>query len=197
MGAISLKYKSKSGNLAAPGDVDPGAMIPLATTVVGAGGASTVTFSSIPQDYEHLQIRFLARTARANQEDNIQIRFNSDSGNNYAAHVLYGDGATASSFSDGSSISFNTRSVVAAASSTSGIFGNGVIDILDYRNTNKHKTVRSLNGYDANGTGQVRLSSGLWMNTAAITSIAIVSANAANIVEYSHFALYGIKRAGA
>ena len=165
----------------------------IATTTVGSGGTSTITFSAIPSAYTHLQIRFLARTARANQEDNIQLRFNSDSGGNYAAHVLYGDGATAGSFSDGTSITFNTRSVVAAASSTSGIFGSGVIDILDYTNTSKNTTVRSLNGYDNNGSGQVRLSSGLWMNTAAVTSITIVSANAANISEYSSFALYGIK----
>jgi len=178
-----------SGHLFAPS----GAYDSIATTTVGAGGTGSVTFSSIPSTYTHLQIRFLARTARANQEDNIQLRFNSDSGGNYAAHVLYGDGATAGSFSDGSSITFNTRSVVAAASSTSGVFGVGVIDILDYANTSKNTTVRSLNGYDGNGTGQVRLSSGLWMNTAAITSITIVSANSANLSEYSQFALYGVK----
>jgi hypothetical protein len=165
----------------------------IATTTVGSGGTSTITFSSIPSTYTHLQIRFLARTARANQEDNIQLRFNSDTGGNYAAHVLYGDGATASSFSDGTSITFNTRSVVAAASATSGVFGAGIIDILDYTNTSKNTTVRSLNGYDNSGSGQVRLSSGLWINTAAVTSITIVSANAANISEYSSFALYGIK----
>ena len=164
----------------------------IATTTVSTA-VSSITFSSISGTYTHLQIRFLARTARANQEDNIQLRFNSDTGNNYAAHVLYGDGATAGAFSDGSSISFNTRSVVAAASSTSGVFGAGVIDILDYSNASKYKTVKSLNGYDNNGAGQVRLSSGLWMNTAAITGITIFSANGANISEYSSFALYGIK----
>ena len=166
----------------------------IATTTVGALGSASITFSSIPSTYQHLQIRFMARTIRANQEDNIQLTFNSDAGNNYAAHVLYGDGATAGAFSDGSSITFNTRSVVAAASSTSGVFGIGVIDILDYASTSKNKTVRSLNGYDNNGSGQVRLSSGLWMNnTTAINSITIVSANAANLAQYTHAALYGIK----
>ena len=162
-------------------------------TVTPYTTVSTVVFSSIPSTYKHLQIRFLARTDRSNQEDNIQLRFNSDSAGNYAAHVLYGDGATASSFSDGSSITFNTRSVVAAASSTSGVFGVGVIDILDYANINKYKTVRSLNGYDNNGAGQVRLSSGLWMNTAAINTITIVPANGPNFTTNSHWALYGIK----
>ena len=58
MASISLKNKSKSGNLTAPGDVDPGAMIPLMTTTVGTA-VSAVTFSDIPQAYEHLQIRIL------------------------------------------------------------------------------------------------------------------------------------------
>jgi hypothetical protein len=195
-GITSLKNKTKSNKLTAPGDVDPGAFIPLMTTTLGTATAS-VTFNDIPAAYSHLQIRFFARTARANQEDNIQLRFNSDSAGNYAGHVLYGDGATAGSFSDGTSISFNTRSVVAAASSSSSVFGAGVIDVLDYADTLKYKTVRSLNGYDGNGTGQVRLSSGLWMSTAAINSITILSANAANLSQYSSFALYGIKRAGA
>ena len=48
MASISLKNKSKSGNLTAPGDVDPGAMIPIATSTVSSATA-TVTFSSIPQ----------------------------------------------------------------------------------------------------------------------------------------------------
>ena len=179
-----------SGNLFAPS----GAYDSIATVTVAAGNTpAIVNFNSIPSTYTHLQIRYIARTARANQEDNIQLKFNSDTGSNYAAHVLYGDGATAGSFSDGSSITFNTRSVVSAASATTGVFGAGVIDILDYTNTSKYTTVRSLNGYDNNGNGQVRLSSGLWMNTAAINSITIVSANNADLVQYSSFALYGIK----
>jgi hypothetical protein len=175
-----------------PVEHDPSAYFPIFTTTL-ATTSSSVTFSSIPSTYKHLQIRFLARTSRTNQEDNLYIRFNSDTGNNYAGHNLYGDGATAGAFSDGTSISFNTRTVVAAASASGGRYGTGIIDILDYANLSKNKTVRSLNGYDNNGTGQIRLTSGLWMNTSAITSITIVSANGANLVQNSTFTLYGIK----
>ena len=83
-------------------------------------------------------------------------------------------------------------SATSAASNTSGIFSGGVIDILDYANTNKYKTSRGLSGYDANGSGLLYLASGLWMNTAAITSIEITDA-LGNFATNSTFALYGIK----
>ena len=52
--------------------------------------------------------------------------------------------------------------------------------------------MRSLGGYDANGSGNVGLFSGVWMNTAAITSISLLS-DSGNQEQYTQFALYGIK----
>jgi hypothetical protein len=82
-------------------------------------------------------------------------------------------------------------SVNVAASSTASVFGGIVIDILDYANTNKYKTMRTLSGYDANGSGNVGLFSGLWMNTAAVTSINLLTFYD-QYATYSSFALYGI-----
>jgi hypothetical protein len=65
---------------------------------------------------------------------------------------------------------------------------------LDYTNTNKNKTARSLWGYDANGSGYVGLYSGLWRNTSAINRIDYVPASG-TFPQYSSFALYGIKGA--
>jgi hypothetical protein len=45
-----------------------------------------------------------------------------------------------------------------------------------------------------NGTGEVRLTSGVWMNTAAVTSLSIVNL-ADNFATTSVFSLYGIKEA--
>jgi hypothetical protein len=72
------------------------------------------------------------------------------------------------------------------------IMGAGIIDILDYANTNKYKTARSLRGYDANGSGNMSLISGLWMNTAAISNITL-TARGGSVDQYTTFALYGIK----
>lgn len=194
MGAISLKYKSKSGNLTAPGDVDPGAMIPLQTITVGSTSVVTISFTDIPQNYEHLQIRGTGRTTRANNTDVLRVRYNSDTASNYSVHVLNGDGSVPESFASTSQI-YQQIYTVAGNNATSSVFGNFIMDILDYSNSNKNKTLRQLAGVDNNGSGVVALSSGLWRNTAAVTSIDITAIG--SFSQYSSFALYGIKRAGA
>jgi hypothetical protein len=72
-------------------------------------------------------------------------------------------------------------------------FGANIIDILDYANTNKYKTTRTLSGGDNNGSGFVQFMSGNWRNTNAVTSIDIFQVDGDTIAEYSQFALYGIK----
>jgi hypothetical protein len=84
-----------------------------------------------------------------------------------------------------------------ANTSTAGLFGAVVADVLDYANTNKNKTVRALAAFDDAGGGYgsiFRVTSGLWMDTDAVTSIQMTM-NVGNIAEHSHFALYGIKGA--
>jgi len=200
MASISLKYKSKQGSLTAPGDVDPGAMIPIATVTVGSGGASSIEFSSIPQSYEHLQIRGLGRSTIADTNDFAIIKFNSDSGANYTYHYLRGDGTSASAQGSGYGTSDYLRSAgfISGANATAQVFGTTIIDILDYTNTNKLKTIRTLTGKDANSNnadGRVYLFSMLWGSTSAITTITLTTQ--ANWAQYSSFALYGVKRAGA
>jgi hypothetical protein len=75
------------------------------------------------------------------------------------------------------------------------LFGVSIIDILDYSNTNKQKTLKALSGNDRAGSGNLAIGSSLWVDTDAITSILIEPLSSANWVEYSHFALYGIKGA--
>ncbi len=167
----------------------------IATSTVGAGGVSSVTFSSIPQTYKHLQIRALVKDNRsATSSDNNFLRFNNDSGNNYNAHQLIGDGSSASSgvLGTDSAMIYGT---VPGASIGASIFNATIVDILDYTSTNKYKVIRSLNGYDSNGGGTIRLTSGLWMSTSAVTQIDLLTNIGATstIQQYSSFALYGIK----
>lgn len=165
----------------------------IATVTVGSGGTASVSFTSIPSTYEHLQIRLLARSNRSDNNEQIGIQFNSDTGNNYGSHGLWADGSgigAAALNLPGSAI---TLPWVAAANNNASVFGVSVIDILDYRNTNKYTTVRGLNGYDNNGNGQSGIGSGLWRDTSAITSIVVKPFYGSLWSQYSHIALYGIK----
>ena len=181
-----------SGHLFAPS----GAYDSIATTTVGAGGASTITFSSIPQTYTHLQIRGISRNNSGGGANDFggQLRFNSDSGNNYNGHTLYGTGSSAAAYAFGQG-TFAYAFDTSGSAATSNAFSVSVIDILDYANTNKNTTLRQLGGYDGNDTnGIVRLMSAVWMNTAAVTSITL-DTGGYNFAQYSQFALYGIKSA--
>ena len=162
----------------------------ISTVTVGTA-TSTMTFSSIPATYTHLQIRGMLNGTAAGTYNNVRMGFNSDSGANYSSHVMYGDGASAAANSESSGTRMYGQIFVSQAS-TSSYVGIGVIDILDYANTNKYKTVRSLNGIDLNGSGAIEFSSGNWRNTNAITSIEFVTASG-NFNVGSTLALYGIK----
>ena len=160
----------------------------IATVTVGGGGAANATFTSIPSTYTHLQIRVLCGTGGSASQD-LRIRYNSDSGTNYTQHNLIGSGAAASADGYTAQTYANAGKQGAALSTSPAV---AVIDILDYANTSKYKTMRSLNGYDANGSGFIILSSSLWLNTAAISTIELTP-NSSTFSQYSSFALYGIK----
>ncbi len=164
----------------------------IATTTVGAGGSSSVTFSSIPSTYQHLQVRFIGRSTSAGANDPAVVRLNGIASNTYAIHYLYGDGSSASSAAT-TSYSYTYGGFIPASGATANVFGTAVWDLLDYSNTNKNKTIRTLSGFDNNGSGSIRFTSGLVQTTNAITSITFTTDNAANFAQYSQFALYGIK----
>jgi hypothetical protein len=161
-------------------------------TATGTGSSGTITFSSIPATYKHLQIRYIARTDAAFSNDFITFRFNSDTATNYAYHLLAGDGASASA-SGGASSNIMYGSEITGASATAAIMGTGIIDVIDYASTSKAKTTRIIGGDDRNGAGEIRLSSDLWTSTSAINTITITSFRSANWTTSSTFALYGIK----
>jgi hypothetical protein len=163
----------------------------IATTTASGGAVSTIDFNSIPQDYTHLQLRAIGRATSANVI-NLTMRFNGDTANNYSAHWLTGDGATATS-SGLATTNLNINLRVNGSGQLANSFGVTVIDILDYTNTNKFKTVRSMTGYDNNGSGEVYFGSSNWRSTSAITSIRFTDQGGGNIAQHSSFALYGIR----
>lgn len=159
-------------------------------TVTLSGSQSSITFSSIPSTYNHLQIRAIARSDRGSWVDQARFTFNSDTGSNYAYHYVQGE-SSVSAYGASSQTFGNNNNVVAGGSAGGNIFGSFVMDILDYKSTSKYKTVRSLGGIDADSiSGISTLASSLWMNTSAINTINIYGIG--NFQQYSTFALYGI-----
>jgi hypothetical protein len=168
----------------------------LATYTVPSGGISQIEFAGIPTggQYTHLQIRAISRTTRATAgADDTYIYFNNDTTNaNYYSHQLYGTGASAGA---GASAEPSNGGIVSQGNNgTANVFGVGIVDVLDFANINKYKVCRSLGGVDSNSTnGFIELTSVLWKNTSAINSIILKSTGGANFMQYSQFALYGVK----
>lgn len=163
----------------------------ISTVTVGSGGASNIEFTSIPNTYTHLQIRGIFKTNRADDNDRAKIQFNSDTSNNYSNHSFLGTGSSVTAAGNANTSSILT--FVGAGNNVSSVFGAGIIDILEYKNTNIYKTIRSLGGYESNSTGINGLDSGSWRSTSAITSIKLTPNIGSNFNQYSQFALYGIK----
>lgn len=160
----------------------------IQTVTVGAGGASSITFSSIPTTYQHLHIRMIGTTTSGG--DIIQARLNSDSGNNYAWHVMGGNGSTGSSSGATSQPRFVLYGAQWGMSTT--IPTAVIADILDYKATNKTKVIRVFSGMDANGNGEVNMAAGVWNSTAAVSTITI-SLISGTFPANTTAALYGVK----
>jgi hypothetical protein len=184
------------GILAASGGGAAGSFESIAT-VSGNGSAQTLTLSSIPSTYQHLQIRGLVRNNRNNPSfpfGNLSIYFNGVEGTN-AGHRIYGDGSTviADGFTGNSGI---TVGFTTTDAQTSNVMTAFIIDIHNYKSTTQNKTIRSIIGSDLNGTGRLELSSGLYLPTpSAISSITFANYNSAAFTTSSVFSLYGIKGA--
>ena len=138
----------------------------ISTTVLGTA-TSSVAFASLgtySSTYKHLQLRYVARDTLALTANAILLRINSET-SGYSNHILEGNGSAVSS--NGITNTVLRVGNIAEASATANSFGGGVIDILDAYSTTKNKTIRVLRGCDVNGSGEIRLSSGLFLSTNA------------------------------
>jgi hypothetical protein len=157
---------------------------------VGAAGASSVTFSGIPQTgYTDLVIKVSGRSNRSNVVDGSVVRFNGDNtSGNYTMRRLLGDGTSASS--DTTYESLFTDGATATAST----FGNSELYLPNYTG-NAYKSFSSDSSQETNATtAYAGFQAGLWSSTASITSIAISPAVGTLFLQYSTFYLYGISK---
>jgi hypothetical protein len=169
-----------------------GAFDLLETTTLSTS-ASSVTFSGLGaySDYKHLQVRWVARTNRSDTTDSLIITFNSDTATNYAWHRLIGSGSSVSSSA------FTARNqiqlgILPGNNATADTYAAGVTDILDFNSADKNATVRTLSGI-ASSDLFVQLSSGLWIDTAAVTSMELSPSNGTELFAGTRMSIYGVK----
>ena len=193
-GGLATPRTNYSSFLAGNPAVELSSYFQIASVTVGSGGASDVTFSSISSTYTHLQIRGILRNTSGSAGSlDLFTRFNSDTAANYRNYKQIG-GVGSSAFAAASGTGNEIRNAYFLNDgNTASMYSAWVCDILDYKNTNKYKVTRALNGQDLNGSGSIRFFSGLWMSTSAITSITLTVEGGNNFKQYTQFALYGIK----
>jgi hypothetical protein len=191
----TTSYGVTGPSSAASNSITPASLTSYASiaTVTGTGSNSTITFSSIPSTYKHLQIRgFGSLTGSSNDYFNQPFYVNGDNTANYARHGIRGAGTTPVATGTASS----TRAYIYDCMpnfTNNQIYGSFVLDILDYADTNKLTTFRGFSGTDGNGAGGISYASSLWFSNAAINSITFEADAGKNYTQYTVFALYGIK----
>jgi len=165
----------------------PNTYVALRTETV-AVATNSVTFSlSGISGYTDL---VLVINAGSSAGADANFRLNSDSGSNYSRTLMTGNGSTATS-------SRTANAVVGRLNANA--YPNGgagdttiIAHFMNYANTTTYKTVISRANNAGLGTDAVV---NLWRNTAAITSIEILSTSAATYAVGSTFSLYGIANA--
>jgi hypothetical protein len=166
---------------------------PIATVIVGSGGAANIEFTNIPQTYTDLLIKTSLRDTRTDSPvTDVALTFN-NSGTGYSMRMIYGDGSSAGS-ANSSGASRITGFYENTNQTTSNTFSNNEIYIPNYTSSNNKST--SIDGVTENNATTIYASlvAGLWANSSAITSIKLVPAvGSLSYVQYSTATLYGIK----
>lgn len=184
-----LDYQKYSSVLAGNAAFSPSSYDLLETQVLSSS-ASSVTFTGLGSytDYKHLQVRMVVKDNDAVTTRQFYTRFNSDTGSNYAAHSLGGTGSGVYGYSTTGQTRIYTANIFGSAKPYTPI----IQDILDFSNSNKNTTTRTLTGRAETATN-IDLWSGLWLNTNAVTSITYTTNGASGIASGSRFSLYGVK----
>lgn len=178
-GLVGTKYNNVSA--------DNYYMEPIASILVGSGGQATISFTNIPQGYKHLQIRGIAKTAQYGTSDHYGIVKFNDTDLTYI-HIMSGSGSAVTA----ENASGVGRQMLIPMSEITP-FGVFVMDILDYANTTKNKTVKTFAGYEKNGGGNIGMYSGFLANTAPIKSLTFYTNGNNGYKENTRFSLYGIR----
>jgi len=156
----------------------------IASITLGSS-ASSVTFSSLPQEFS--DIVFIMYAATSSNSNNI-LRFNNDSGSNYFGVYMTGSGGASTAaigpgpFAQTDSSAFTTTTL-----------GEQMAEgrIFDYSATNKHKTLLVKS---SRPEGATDLMAFRYASNSALTSITFQPNNGSyTFLNGSKFEIYGIE----
>jgi hypothetical protein len=164
----------------------------IATNTLSSG-STTVTFSSIPSTYKHLQVRIYAKKTTGSGIADFIASFNGDTGANYTRSWTFTFDGAGPYTSRGLNNTGFSMGYLPSETGVANLYGSYLLDIVDYANTNKFKTVQYLNGAEktAGGNSVVLHGTTSWLSTSAINSITFTCSD--SIVSGSSFALYGVR----
>ena len=163
----------------------------LASTTVGAGGTSAITFSNIPQNYTDLVVKTSIRTNASATNQAHWIRFNADSRANYSARLLEGSGSAAASYNN-PGYTYIYLGEAVGNTATANTFGSTEAYIPNYSSSSqKSVSVDAVSENNATAA-YADLVAGIWSNITAINSITILPTSG-TILQYSTATLYGIR----
>jgi len=165
----------------------------IATVTVGSGGASSITFSSIPQSYTDLLVKLSTRSNQASGPDYVYLQFNSNtSTSNYQGIFLRGNGSTVASSSNTTEGKIRAA-ITTTSGETTSTFSNCEIYIPNYTSSN-NKSTSSDWVPENNATATfMGITAGLWTQTSAITSMQL-SLSSGSFVQHSTAYLFGIRK---
>jgi hypothetical protein len=165
-------------------------MFPIASATVGAGGASSIVFNNISQDYTHLQARISGRGTTVFAGGlSVYLGITGVAASAGKRHFIQGNGSSVTSNAlDG----FGVASVIADGGAGANVFSSSIMDILDWANPNKNISIKCISGYDSNGSGVVTLASGMWVVTSSNASGLTFNTDG-NWVAGSRIDIYGLK----
>ncbi len=172
----------------------PADFVLLEKITVGAAGASSVTFSGIPQTgYTDLVVKCSVRSDRASSLNSYMRLYPNGSSTSITLRALTGNGSSVGSQTESAAGAYVGE--INAITSTASTFSSVDIYLPNYAgSTNKSYSVDAVMENNAT-TAYSTLVADLWSNTSAITSIQLLDA-LGNFVQGSTFYLYGVAKLG-
>jgi len=161
-------------------------------TTANLTGTQT-TINNLPiSGYKHLQIFVMGQHNYTNYSGPLGIQFNYDTNSTYTYHQILSDYSQTAPIVYQTSAGSQFRPGDINGTYESGYWGTYTIDILDYLNPNKYKSIFSNGGCGNLTYPRNYLASGSWLNSAPINAITFIAAGN-SFVSGSQVSIYGVR----